>query len=350
MQRRRFLAFGPAGLAAATLGPSGQGRSQDFGPIAERLAQTFQFWAPRAGVGAGAVAVFHHDRMAAGAGLGGCDPETPARMASLSKALTAVAVARLVDAGRLQWNATLAEVLEDDLPPLADARMNEITIRQLVTHRAGLATVLEATPDQLALPAGDVEILRLRAAQTLTHPLEAPPGAAFRYGNMGYLILSFIIARLSAKPYDAAVRGLVLTPAGVTGGEVERTPRQQIRSGAGGWLMSPADYGRFLGLLAPGNTGFGPQTTAFLGRQAEETPAYGLGYHMARRRAGLVLAHFGRLRPPDSASSLFLIWPGGLRAVAAVRPGASPSAMSALVRRFHADAGFGPADDIVAED
>ena len=54
-----------------------------------------------------------------------------------AKAMTATAVARLVESRRLRWDTTLAEALPE-LEPGMHAQFRRATVRQLLDHRAGL--------------------------------------------------------------------------------------------------------------------------------------------------------------------------------------------------------------------
>src|SRR5262249_1920079 len=70
-------------------------------------------------------------------------PAKPAHIGSLSKAITAVCVARLIDAGRLSFTAPLGTAIPNAFRRYgepADPRFKAITIEQLLMHRAGLAT------------------------------------------------------------------------------------------------------------------------------------------------------------------------------------------------------------------
>ncbi len=63
-------------------------------------------------------------------------------IASGGKALTALAVASLVEDGTLEWGTTARSVLGSDLPLIAD----EVTVEQLLAHRSGSATTSTRTP------------------------------------------------------------------------------------------------------------------------------------------------------------------------------------------------------------
>lgn len=138
-------------------------------------------------------------------------PETLFSLASTSKMFTAVAIARLVEAGRLGWDDTVAQHLDGWLAPEIASR---VTVRQLLTHTSGLGDYL----DQVF----DGETLRLFPDVASYKPLCAKaeiagaPGSEFRYSNLGYVVLGAIIEKASGRDYYDFVRDEVFARAGMT--------------------------------------------------------------------------------------------------------------------------------------
>jgi len=71
----------------------------------------------------------------AGPGTAPMSPETPFEIASITKAVTAATVLKLVENGRLRLDARLGDLLPSGLAGGFDP---DITIRQLLTHTSGL--------------------------------------------------------------------------------------------------------------------------------------------------------------------------------------------------------------------
>jgi N-acyl-D-amino-acid deacylase len=71
----------------------------------------------------------------------------------------------------------------------------------------------------LADPAEAATIVRFM----LGEPLDFDPGTRQAYSNFGFNVLGRVIERVSGQPYEAYVRGHVLTPAGITGMRLGRT-------------------------------------------------------------------------------------------------------------------------------
>lgn len=151
-------------------------------------------------------------------------PAAQFRIASSSKPITAVAVMRLVEQGRLGLEDRAFDILGDFTPPpgaTPDPRLHGITVRQLLEHSGGFdSTVVDPQFDYLrsaadALrhprPATHVDIIRYAMGQ----PLGFTPGTKYIYSNLGYNILGRVIEHRTKLAYGDAVRQLVLQPAGV---------------------------------------------------------------------------------------------------------------------------------------
>lgn len=146
------------------------------------------------------------------------------RMASVSKLVTAVGVMKLCDMGRLRLSDRVFGphgILNDTAytRAITDKRYLDITVEQLLRHKAGFTNYagdpmfstryimmqnrLAKAPDHRTLLG---IVLRRRLGYT--------PGTARRYSNLGYMLLSEIIARRSGMSYERFMRTQVLEPAG----------------------------------------------------------------------------------------------------------------------------------------
>ncbi|MEG2981806.1 MAG: serine hydrolase domain-containing protein, partial [Stenotrophomonas sp.] len=105
-------------------------------------------------------------------------------------AFTGVAMAQLAQAGRVDLQAPVSRYLPD-LP----AAWGKVRVRQLLAHTSGLPDILDAQ----GLLGGGSE--QAAWAQVTALPMEAEPGARYRYNQTNYVLLSRIIARQSGMPY-----------------------------------------------------------------------------------------------------------------------------------------------------
>lgn len=138
------------------------------------------------------------------------DRQTKFRIGSMNKMFTAVAIAQLVEAGKLRWDSTLANLMLEYPDQAAAAK---ITVWQLLHHTAGLGDFF--VPEffqnrQKFVDPGDY--LDLIARQ----PKVAEPGEDWNYSNAGYVLLGRIVEKVSGEGYFEYIQRHVFTPAGMT--------------------------------------------------------------------------------------------------------------------------------------
>lgn len=150
-------------------------------------------------------------------------PTTLFRIASISKPITAAAISRLIDRGRLQWGSRLTQLIT--MQPLSnqtmDPRLNDVTVSHLMAHRGGWNRDTTFDPmfyDQIiaqangvGLPITTEHIKRYMTGRTL----DFTPGSNSIYSNYGYLLLGDIIAAVSGTHYRRYVNLNILAPAGI---------------------------------------------------------------------------------------------------------------------------------------
>ena len=152
-------------------------------------------------------------------------PDSLFRIASISKPLTAVAVLKLVEQGRLRLQDRAFDLVRLDpvLPPggKPDPRLREITIRHLLQHTGGWDR--DRSFDPMFRPRQIAEAAGVPPPATpdavirymLGPPLDFDPGSRYAYSNFGYCVLGRVIERVSGLPYEEYVKRLVLAPAGI---------------------------------------------------------------------------------------------------------------------------------------
>lgn len=144
------------------------------------------------------------------------------RIASVSKAFTALAILKLRDAGKLQLDApaeTYVPELKGWAYPTDDAP--RIRVRDLLSHVGGLVTDDPWGDRQQALAEADFTAM-LRAGV----PFSRAPQTAFEYSNFGYALLGRIITNVSGRPFDDYIQAEIMAPLGMasTGYEVADAP------------------------------------------------------------------------------------------------------------------------------
>ncbi len=161
--------------------------------------------------------------------------DTLFRIASISKPITAVAILKLAEQGKLQLSDKVLDHLKIEPYPKAtlDPRWKEITIELLLQHRAGFdrdhsfdpmfRSIDFAKKAGTAAPASLEVIIRTM----LGRPLDFNPGEKYAYSNFGYCLLGRVIEKCSGRDYETYVRQDVLAPMGITDMVIGKSKRDQ---------------------------------------------------------------------------------------------------------------------------
>ncbi|MBL8518568.1 MAG: beta-lactamase family protein [Betaproteobacteria bacterium] len=136
------------------------------------------------------------------------DTDTIFDAASLTKVIvTATAVQLLIEDGKLDMEAPLARYLPECAGPARDAP-HALTLRHLLTHTSGLKAGLPAKPAWRGKDAA----LKLACGEAPTHA----PGTFFRYSDINYILLGFIIERVSGEPLERFAATRIFAPLGMS--------------------------------------------------------------------------------------------------------------------------------------
>lgn len=137
--------------------------------------------------------------------------QTMFRIASMSKAFTALAILKLRDDGKLR----LDDLVETYVPefkalkyPTTDSP--RIRVRDLLSHVGGFVTDDPWGDRQQVISEAEFTAM-LKAAP----PFTRAPQTAFEYSNLGYATLGRIITNASGQPYDAYIKAAIMRPLGM---------------------------------------------------------------------------------------------------------------------------------------
>lgn len=246
------------------------------------------------------VAVTRHDSLLYAKGYGYADAEIDRkleatdimRIASASKLVTAIAVMKLVEEGKLTLNTKIfgpEGILNDNefTAAMCDRRMLDITVDHLLRHMGGFG---RGAGDPMFTTNEIIKAKRLPGPPTpeelvkivLGRRIAFAPGNGRIYSNFGYMLLSMAIERVTGESYWDYVTKNVLEPAGcysfrpATNYFEERHPNESryyapddelveeyngsgrmvsrvyggndvnALKGAGGWCTSAADFARLV--------------------------------------------------------------------------------------------------------
>jgi CubicO group peptidase (beta-lactamase class C family) len=134
--------------------------------------------------------------------------DTRFNIGSVGKMFTAVAIAQLVEEGKLAFDDTIGEHLTG-LP----ADIAALTVDQLLTHTSGLGDFMRnGYPEEAKAARTAADLLPL----VINQPLEFKPGTRESYSNSGYVVLGAIVEVITGQSYYDYVREHIFQPAGMT--------------------------------------------------------------------------------------------------------------------------------------
>ena len=231
--------------------------------------------------------------------------DTLFRIASMTKAFTALSILKLRDEGKLQLDApveTYVPELRGWKYPTDDSP--KIRVRELLTHTAGFVTDDPWGDRQTPLSESDFTSM-LREGVQFTRT----PATAMEYSNFGYALLGRIIANVSGQPYKDFVEQSLFTPLGMaaTGYDVSAAPRERRALGyrwedntwrleptmahgafgaMGGIQTSATDYGKWVAYLLSAWPARDGAETGPVRRSSVRELSQGANFASVRQRPG----------------------------------------------------------------
>ena len=189
-------------------------------------------------------------------------PQALFKIASITKLYIAVSTAKLVKAGRLSLDKTLAEYFPELVGRIENA--NKITLRMMVQHRSGIPNFVDH-PDFWKKPPKSRQ-------ETLDYALDLPadfePGKDYGYSNTNYMLIEDLIDKTLDYPHQQYIKEEILNPLGLknTFGSLSEVDIDDVMSGyyvginedfkyedTGLMLATAEDVGIFLRALNDGS-------------------------------------------------------------------------------------------------
>jgi len=153
--------------------------------------------------------------------------DTSFPLASISKPFTATLVAQLWERGALDLDAPANRYLDPPGVRALRGGADEITLRRLLNHTAGLPTHWNFFYDGVAAPPARAESIAAFGFAAW------PPGQRSNYSNFAFGILDHIVARQHGKPFRTVLREQLLAPLGMDHtdlGPPAAAPQHAVRS------------------------------------------------------------------------------------------------------------------------
>lgn len=135
-------------------------------------------------------------------------PTTKFRLGSVTKQFTAASILLLEERGKLNVNDPVKKYIPD-----APATWDKVTIYHLLTHTSGIPS-FTGFPDYAsteAKPSTPQELV----ARFRDKPLNFEPGEKWEYSNSGYVLLGYLLEKISGQKYADFVQENIFTPLGM---------------------------------------------------------------------------------------------------------------------------------------
>lgn len=221
--------------------------------------------------------------------------DTRFRLGSMNKMFTATAVLQMVGGGKLDLDTPIGKYLPDYPNKELAGR---VTVRHLLTHTGGTGDIFTPEYEKRRLEIRELaDYVKLFGERGLLFP----PGSRWEYSNYGYVLLGYLVERVSGVSYYEYVRRRIFEPAGMTATDSlpesdkvgQRSVGYMRRNGswannmdtlpwrgtsAGGGYSTVGDLLRFAQALSKGTLLNKELLTAMTSRQAGPAGDTGRGY------------------------------------------------------------------------
>lgn len=279
--------------------PSAHAEAQAGDRFANLLEQQMPELLPRFGVPGSVVARISKGDVVWTKAYGLADVKTAAPMrpdmvfefGSNGKVITAWAVMRLVEQGKVELDAPANRYLKRWQIRSQDFDADEVTVRRLLAHSAGLSIhgYVDNSPRRAGLPDLAQAVAGAHLLEGLVEWLESghpslgrlevvqQPGSGYKYSGGGYALLQMLIEDVSGEPFDAFVQREITDPLGAPSLRWAWTPeleanapvpygnegqplerRQLVIHGIGSEIGAVADFARFIAATVVGPNGEPP--------------------------------------------------------------------------------------------
>jgi CubicO group peptidase (beta-lactamase class C family) len=157
-------------------------------------------------------------------------PQTRFRLGSITKQFTAVAILMLEERGKLNVQDSICKYVAD-----CPQAWQAVTIRHLLSHTGGVPN-FTSFPDYSKTMTQSTTIDAL-IARFKDRPLDFQPGERWSYSNSGYVLLGYVIEKVSGKSYEAFMQENIFDPLKMTGSGYD-SPARIIKHRASGYQPS----------------------------------------------------------------------------------------------------------------
>ncbi len=170
-------------------------------------------------------------------------PDTVFDAASIAKPVTAWAIMTLVEDGRLNLDAPIEQYLTRWHLPPSEYDHDQITIRRILSHTAGLSTDGDMGVEPGEYVPTVEEALNGAVLGMLPLHVAYPPGEEYHYSSIGYTLLEIAVEEVTGESFASYIQREVLDPLGMLNSSYEMTPELQAKAAVGhDWYNHPMPF------------------------------------------------------------------------------------------------------------
>ncbi len=222
-------------------------------------------------------------------GFVAADAKTKYRIGSITKMFTATMVFQLVEEGKLK----LEDTLDKFFPEIPNAK--KITVAQMLDHHSGIHNFTDDAQNYFSYSRRPQTHEQMLAIIAKTKP-DFEPGAKAEYSNSNYLLLGYIVEKLTKKSYKDALNEMIVAKINLSdtyyGGKINGANNESVSfdfiggswkmlgetdmsvpGGAGAVVSTPTDLTKFITALFGGKL----VSAASLNQMKMITDGYGSG-------------------------------------------------------------------------
>ena len=241
--------------------------------------------------------------------------------ASISKPVFAVAVMRLVERGTLDIDTDISEYLVGYAVPTYDNEKHKITLRQILSHHAGLNLHGFAGYQQgQKIPTVEQILTGAFPSNNVKLRLFREPEKGFQYSGGGYVLAQKIVTDICKKDFCELMNDLALSPLSMTQSTFSQPlPKDKLNDcafgynphnlqlpggfnimpelSAAGFWTTPSDLARFgieiMKALKDESKFLKKKTALLMTTRTYENSPYGIGFAVSKCKKGITFGHGG---------------------------------------------------------
>ncbi|MED4728258.1 serine hydrolase [Aneurinibacillus migulanus] len=219
--------------------------SRNIEDFKQKMDEQVPKWQENYGVPGVALGIVHEGRIAYTLNYGYADKKkkiplsdnTLFQAASISKSLTAWGILHLADEGLLSLDDPVGKFLTRWQLPASGFNHDEVTIRRLLSHTAGLSPhkgYLGVAPGKRLRPIEE----SLSGKGWFNEPVKitGKPGAEAVYSGGGYTMLQLVIEEVTGMPFDRYMKEQIMKPLGMKSSSFRQEPTDSNLSKAYGYF------------------------------------------------------------------------------------------------------------------